>query len=89
VALRSAIICCFTPLAGGTDFVLARDGVTFDAGANDGNTISIRIEIWDDLSVEGTERFTFTGSVVTTGTIGVFVGGPATISILDDDSKWM
>ena len=83
------ILCCFTPLAGGTDFVLAQDEVTFDAGANDGNTISIRIEIWDDLSVEGTERFTLTGSVVTTGTIGVFEGGPPTVSILDDDSKWM
>jgi len=76
-------------LAGGTDFVLARDEVTFDAGANNGNTISIRIEIWDDLSVERTERFTLTGSVVTTGYIGVFVGCPATVSILDDDGKWM
>jgi len=38
------ILCCFTPLAGGIDFVLARDEVTFDTGANDGNIISIRFD---------------------------------------------
>jgi len=67
--------------------VLVRDQVTFNIGANDDNAISVPIVIQDDLPVEGTETFTLTGSVVTTGTIATFVGGPATVSILDDDGK--
>ena len=35
------ILSCFTPLVGGADFVLVRDEVTFDIGANDDNTISV------------------------------------------------
>ena len=69
--------------------MLVRDEVTFDIGANDDNTISVPINILDDLLVEGTETFTLTGSVVTTGTISTFGGGPATGSILDNDGKWM
>ena len=83
------IFSSFTPLAGGTDFVLVRNQVTFDIGANDDNTISLPVNILDDLLVEGTETFTLTGSVVTTGTIATFVGGSATITILDNDGKWM
>jgi len=83
------IISCFTPLAGGADFVLVRDEVTFDIGTNDDNSISVPITIQDDLLVEGSETFTLTGSVVTTGTIATFVGGPATGTILDNDGKWM
>jgi len=83
------ILSCFTPLAGGADFVLVLDQVTFDIGANNGNGISVPIIIQDDLLVEGTETFTLTGSVVTTGTIATFVGGPATVSILDNDGKQM
>ena len=69
--------------------MLVRDQVTFDSGGNGGNTISLPIIIQDDLPVEGTETFTLTGSVVTTGTIATFGGGPATGSILDNDGKWM
>ena len=83
------IFSSFTPLAGGTDFVLVRNQVTFDIGANDGNIIPVSINIPDDLLVEGTETFTLTGSVVTTGTIATFVGGPATGTILDNDGKQM
>jgi len=83
------ILSCFAPLAGGADFVLVRDEVTFDIGANDGNTISVPIIIQDDLLVEGTETFTLAGSVVTTGTIATFEGGPATGSILDNGGKWI
>ena len=85
------ILSCFTPLAGGTgfDFELLRNQVTFDIGANDGNIISVPINIMDDPDVEGTETFILTGSVVTTGTIATFGGGPATGSILDNDGKWM
>ena len=76
-------------MPGGTDFVLVLNQVTFDIGASDGNSISVLINILDDLLVEGTETFTLTGSVVTTGTIATFVGGSATITILDNDGKWM
>ena len=69
--------------------MLVRDQVTFDSGGNGGNTISLPIIIQDDLPVEGTETFTLTGSVVTTGTIATFAGGSAVISILDDDGKQM
>ena len=75
------ILHCFTQLAGGTDFVVIHNEVTFDIGANDGNIISFAIDILDDLLVEGTETITITGSIVTTGTIAVFVGGPITIPI--------
>ena len=74
-------------LTDGSDFILQRNEVTFDLGANDGNTISLIIDILDDRVVEGTETFTLSGSVVTTGTIATFEGGPATVTILDDDSK--
>jgi len=57
--------------------------------ASNGNAIAVIIEIRDDLLVEGTETFTLTGRVVTTDTIATFVGGPATITILDNDGKWM
>ena len=40
-------------LSAGPDFVLLRDEVTFDMGANDGNTINAFIDIVDDLMVEG------------------------------------
>jgi len=69
--------------------VLVLNQVTFDIGASDGNSMSVLINILDDLLVEGTETFTLTGSVVTTGTIATFVGGSATITILDNDGKWM
>jgi len=69
--------------------MLVRGEVTFDIGANDGNTISVPINILDDPDVEGTETFILTGSVVTLGTGATFVGGPATVSILDNDGKQM
>ena len=69
--------------------MLVRDEVTFDIGANDDNTISLPVNILDDLLVEGTETFTLTGSVVTLGTGATFVGGSVTISIVDNDGKQM
>ena len=71
--------------AGGSDFVLARNEVTFDIGANDGNTISLVIDILDDRIVEGNETFTISGSVSAAG--ATFVGGPAIVTIVDDDGK--
>jgi len=93
MVLRSAvtvmhILGCFIPLAGGADFELVRDQVTFDNGVGEINrAIAVPIMIQDDLLVEGTETFSLAGSVVTTGTGATFVGGPATISILDNDGK--
>ena len=73
----------------GEDFTLSRSEVTFDIGANDGNTITVIVDVLDDLLVEGTETFTLTGGIRSTAAAGaVFVGGPATVSILDDDGKF-
>jgi len=80
---------CFEPfnypsLAVGQDFTLSRTEVTFALGTNDGNVISAFIDILDDLLVEGTENFTLTGSVAPPA---LFVGGPVTVSIIDNDGK--
>jgi len=74
----------------GPDFVLLRDEVTFDMGANDGNTINAFIDIVDDLMVEGTEFLTLSGSIGSPAATGSsFVGGPVTVTILDNDGKIM
>ena len=65
----------------GQDFNLSRTEVTFDVGANDGNRISVFVNILDDLLVEGTENFTLTGSVAPPASFS----GSITVSIIDDD----
>ena len=73
----------------GEDFTLSRSEVTFDIGANDGNTIIVFVDVLDDFLVEGTESFTLTGGIGNTAAAGAaFVGGPATVIILDDDGKF-
>ena len=72
----------------GEDFILLRSEVTFDIGANDGNTINVLVDVLDDLLVEGTECFTLTGGIGSPAAPGSsFVGGPVTVCILDNDGK--
>ena len=62
--------------------------VTFDTGANDGNTITVFVDVLDDLLVEGTECFTLSGGIGSPAAPGSsFVGGPVTVCILDNDGK--
>ena len=68
----------------GQDFTLSRNEVTFGLGSIFGDTISVSVDVLDDLLVEGTENIVLSGSVAPPAS---FVGGPATVSILDDDSK--
>ena len=70
----------------GQDFILSRTEVTFGVGSESGNGINIIVDILDDLLVEGTENFTLTGSVAPPAS---FVGGPVTVSIIDNDGKWV
>ena len=58
--------------------------MTFDVGAIDGTTLTVIVDILDDLLVEGTENIVLSGRVASPAS---FVGGPATVSILDDDGK--
>lgn len=58
--------------------------MTFDLGANNGNTITAFVNVLDDLVVEGTEDVFLSGSVDAPAS---FVGGPATFNIVDDDCK--
>ena len=74
------------------DFTLSRTEVTFDVGANDGNAITVFINVQDDFLVEGTETFTLSGGIGSPAASGsTFVGGDATVSIADNDCKfvWM
>ena len=68
----------------GQDFILSRTEVTFGEGSGSGNVINIFVDILDDLLVEGTENFTLTGSVAPPA---FFVGGPVTVTIIDNDGK--
>ena len=68
----------------GQDFTLSRTEVTFGLGTNDGNVISVFVDILDDLFIEGRENFTLSGSVAPPAS---FVGGPVTVRIIDDDGK--
>ena len=56
----------------------------FDPGANNGTTVTVIVDILDDLLVEGAENIVLSGRVPSPAS---FVGGPATVSILDDDGK--
>ena len=91
----------------GQDFNLSQSEVTFDSGANDGSTMTVFVDVLDDLLVEGTESFTLSGSIGSPAASGsgstssqdsgsagspgvpepVFVGGPVTVSIFDDEGK--
>ena len=81
----------FLSLTVGLDFNLSRTEVTFDIGANDGNVITVFVDVLDDLLVEGTESFTLSGAISTTTAApgSTFVGGDVTVTILDDDGKIM
>ena len=70
----------------GQDFILSRTEVTFREGSDSDNTINFFVDIRDDLLVEGTENFILTGSVAPPAS---FVGGPVTVSIIDNDGKWV
>ena len=58
--------------------------MTFGLGTNDGNVISVFVDILDDLFIEGRENFTLSDSVAPPAS---FVGGPVTVRIIDDDGK--
>ena len=64
--------------------------MTFDVGANSGNTISVFVDVLDDLLVEGTESFTLSGAISTTIAApgSTFVGGGVTVFITDNDCKF-
>ena len=85
------VVICYLPLAEDQDFTLIRNAVTFAIGANDGNTISILVDVLDDLLVEGTECFTLSGAISTTTAApgSTFVGGTVTICIADNDCKFV
>ena len=101
----SSVHCCIEPgtvylycyllslsLAEGQDFTLSRTEVTFDQGANDDNSITVFIDVQDDFLVEGTETFTLSGGIGSPAASGsTFVGSDATVSIADNDCKfvWM
>ena len=73
------------------DFSLTRTEVTFDLGANDGNRISVPIDVFDDPIIEGTESFTVSITMVDPSA-GVTVDPNAntgTVNILDDDGKYL
>ena len=72
----------FLSLAVGLDFIFFQTELTFTEGTSDGDVIFI--DILDDILVEGTENFTLTGSVAAPAS---FVGGPVTVSIIDNDGK--
>ena len=72
----------YLSLAVGLDFILYQTELTFAEGTNNGDIIFV--DILDDLLVEGTENFTLTGSVTPPA---LFVGGPVTVTIIDNDGK--
>ena len=85
------VVICYLSLAEGQDFTLSRTEVTFDVGANDGNIISVFVDVLDDFLVEGTESFTLSGAISTTTAANgsTFVGGAVTVSIADNDCKFV
>ena len=81
------IVICYLSPAEGQDFTLSRRVMTFDIGANNGNTISVFIDVLDDLLVEGTECFTLSGSTASNQAAASFVGGDVTVCIDDNGCK--
>ena len=50
--------------------------------------MTVFVNVLDDLLVEGTECFTLSGSIGSPAATGAsFVGGPATVCILDNEGK--
>lgn len=80
------VLCYILALPVGQDFTLLQTEVTFSQGATDGNVISVFVDVLDDLLVEGTEIFTLSGNVAAPAS---FVGDSVTVSILDNDGKWV
>ena len=80
----------FLSLTVGLDFYLSRTVVMFGIGGNNGNTITVFVDVLDDLLVEGTESFTLSGAISTTTAApgSTFVGGPVTVFIADNDCKF-
>lgn len=81
---------CTNPSAG--DFCFVTNDVTFDTGANDLNIITVVLDVFDDLLVEGTESFTVTATITdpgvqTGGIMPTFMTGTNTVdtNILDND----
>ena len=68
----------------GQDFTLSKTEVTFELGDHNGNGITTRVTVVDDLLMEGTENIILHASAPSPAS---FVGDPVTINILDDDSK--
>ena len=66
--------------------------MTFDIGANDLNIITVVLNVFDDLLVEGTESFTVSGTITTPGNqpggvVPMFDPGLDTVdtNIIDND----
>ena len=86
------VVICYLSLAEGQDFTLSQTEVTFHQGTNDGNILTVLADVMDDFLVEGTETFTLSGGIGSPAASGSsFVGGPVTVSIADNDCKfvWM
>ena len=82
------IAICYLSPAEGLDFNLPRTEETFGVGAANGNTMSIIVDVLNDLLVEGTECFTLSGAIGTPAASGSrFVGGDVTICIDNNNSK--
>jgi len=79
--------CLAFPLTAPGDYNLVRNEVTFDQGANNGNTISLVIDIIDDFFVAGTETFTISGSVTAPQTAFASGQDTAVVTIADNDCK--
>ena len=74
----------FLSLTVDLDFHLSRTEVMFGIGDNNGNTISVFVDVLDDLLVEGTETFTLSGAISTTKAApgSTFVGGVSQLLFL-------
>ena len=68
----------------GQDFTVPQTTVTFAVGTPTGDTQPVLVNVIDDDEVEGTESLLLTGIVAPPAS---FVGGPATVNIIDDDGK--
>ena len=74
-------------IADGSDFLLPTE-LTLGAGTEDDNITDITIDIFDDLVVEGRESFNISGIVAFHCSLQVVVG-MSTVTIIDNDCKWV
>ena len=82
------VVICYLSLAEGQDFTLSRSEVTFDLATTIPGSITVFVDVLDDLLVEGTESFTLSGGIGSPAAFGsTFVGGDVTVAILDNDCK--